>query len=66
MARRKRQFMDDGDSSGDSDSDGGVDDEDPYQTKRRKIDEDERSDWTKAPAFVSGDVIVRHCIDDKC
>ena len=58
--------MDDGDSSGDSDSDGGVDDEDPYQTKRRKIDEDERSDWTKAPAFVSGDVIVRHCIDDKC
>ena len=60
MARRKRQFMDDGDSSGDSDSDGGVDDEDPYQTKRRKIDEDERSDWTKAPAFVSGDKVDLH------
>jgi tuftelin-interacting protein 11 len=57
MARRKRQFMDDGDSSGDSDSDGGFDDEDSYQSKRRKMNGEEteqRSDWTKAPAFVSG------------
>jgi len=57
MARRKRQFMDDGDSSGDSESDC---DEDPYQSKRRKINGDEtekRSDWTKAPAFVSGDTV---------
>jgi tuftelin-interacting protein 11 len=60
MARRKRQFMDDGDSSGDSESDGGFDDEDPYQSKRRKIngeDTEKRSDWTKAPAFVSGDSV---------
>jgi tuftelin-interacting protein 11 len=60
MARRKRQFMDDGDSSGDSDSDGGFDDEDLYQSKRRRIngeDTEKRSDWTKAPAFVSGNPV---------
>jgi tuftelin-interacting protein 11 len=51
--------MDDGDSSGDLDSDDDFDfdDKDTYQTKRRKTNGDEteqRSDWTKAPAFVSG------------
>jgi tuftelin-interacting protein 11 len=52
--------MDDGDSSGDSDSDDGFNEDDPYQPKRRKMNEDEtekRSDWTKAPAFVSGDTV---------
>jgi tuftelin-interacting protein 11 len=60
MARRKRGFMDDGDSSGDSDSEDGLDDHDPYQPKRRKMNGEEsekRSDWTKAPAFVSGDTV---------
>jgi tuftelin-interacting protein 11 len=58
MARRKRQFMDDGDSSGDSDSDDAFDDE--YHAKRRKVDGEEsesRTDWTKAPAFVSGEKV---------
>ncbi|KAG9312994.1 Tuftelin interacting protein N terminal-domain-containing protein [Chiua virens] len=98
MGRRKRQFLDDGDSdSGASegsevdihptDNDPDVRDEralfeDPYRHKRRRRDEKEdaiygvfgddsddegysrkgvttqkKTDWTKAPAFVSGDKV---------
>ena len=88
MARRKRQFLDDGDSDSSEESDTGSMDfegedpdtraeralfKDPYQRKKRRKngsdDEDEdygaesstkvrpKGDWTKAPAFVSGEAI---------
>ncbi|KAF9218977.1 TFP11-domain-containing protein [Gyrodon lividus] len=101
MGRRKRQFLDDGDSDSDAsqgseadlrlnDNDPDARDEralfeDPYQNKRRRKNEKEdaiygvfgedsdeggygtkggarreRSDWTKAPAFVSGKKVDLH------
>lgn len=96
MGRRKRQFLDDGDSDSDASEGSGADFqlndndpdarderalfEDPYRHKRRRRNEKEdavygvfgddsddegydrkggarqkKTDWTKAPAFVSGD-----------
>ncbi|TDL21778.1 TFP11-domain-containing protein [Rickenella mellea] len=88
MARRKRQFLDDGDDSDSPvDSDDGLADNpdddpdvraekalfnDPYNRKKRRKNNDDsedegfggpsrtaerRSDWTKAPSFVSGDTM---------